>query len=368
MSGSSPSRGRNSKRTPPMRPGPVERLVAEADPTLRQLNAAEKKLAAAEARNSILRGQVDDLHEQLAEMEARQGLLDFLANCEPQPAWPLAPRTKGNAAESTAVIVFTDWHVEEKVTRASVNGLNEYDLTIAAQRIRKATENALVLLEMARSYTNIEQVVVAVLGDLITGFIHPELRESNYLPPFEAIQFVEEHLTAALNTLIKHSRCKDMLVACSYGNHGRISEKPRVSTGAVNSYEWNLYCTLAKWFNPKPIRWQVSPSYHNWVSIQGHDVRLHHGDSIRYKGGVGGLSIPANKKIAQWNKARKAYLDVFGHYHQLNRDLQFHCSGTLMGFNAYAVEIGAPYDVPSQLFLCLNRKRGLILSDPIFCT
>jgi hypothetical protein len=318
----------------------------------------------------MLRGQVDDLQRQLVEAEERQGVLDAIASFQPQPAWPIDQRVRkaNSQSDSTAIVVLTDWHCEERVTRASVNGLNEYNLVIAAARIRKATENALVMIEMARSYTRIDQIVVAVLGDLITGFIHPELRESNALPPFEAIQFAEEHLTASLSTLIKYSKCKDMVVACSYGNHGRVTEKRRIATGAANSYEWNLYSTLAKWFNPKPIRWQVSPSYHNWVKVQGRDVRLHHGDSIRYQGGVGGLDIPAKKKIAQWNKAKVADLDIFGHYHQLVRSTRFICSASLMGYNAYSIDIGAEYDEPSQTFACINRHRGLILAEPIFCT
>jgi hypothetical protein len=62
-------------------------------------------------------------------------------------------------------------------------------------------------------------------------------------------------------------------------------------------------------------------------------VRFHHGHSIRYAGGVGGIYIPTNKAIAQWNKGRHADLDVFGHFHQLRDGGNFICNGSLIGYN-----------------------------------
>ena len=95
-------------------------------------------------------------------------------------------------------------------------------------------------------------------------------------------------------------------------------------------------------------------------------LRFHHGDAIRYEGGVGGLTIPANKAIAQSNKSRTAYLDIFGHYHQMLDGGKFVSNGSLIGYNPYAIRIKASYEEPKQVFFLMERDKGKTAVYPIF--
>ena len=80
---------------------------------------------------------------------------------------------------------------------------------------------------------------------------------------------------------------------------------------------------------------------------------------------MGGIFIPANKAIAQWNKVQWADLDVFGHFHQMKDGGNFVSNGSLIGFNAYALSIKADYEHPKQAFFLIDRKRGRTITAPI---
>ena len=95
-------------------------------------------------------------------------------------------------------------------------------------------------------------------------------------------------------------------------------------------------------------------------------LRFHHGHGMKYGGGVGGIYIPINKAIAQWNKALRADLDVFGHWHQFRDGGNFICNGSIIGYNAYALRIKADYEEPKQAFFLMDKNRGKTIVAPIF--
>jgi hypothetical protein len=96
-------------------------------------------------------------------------------------------------------------------------------------------------------------------------------------------------------------------------------------------------------------------------------VRLHHGHGLNYGGGVGGLTIPVNKAISQWNKGVKANLDVFGHFHTSLNFNNFVSNGSLIGYNAYALRIKADFEKPTQSFFLVNKKHNAkSIHTPIF--
>ncbi len=303
---------------------------------------------------------------QIVNLEHRNNLLTELATRPALKAPPRQKRTKHG--EATAVLVLSDWHVEEPVYPETVNGLNEFNLEVAAKRIQQTFSKALVLLEDARHLTTISEMVVAVLGDLISGFIHDELQEGNLLAPLPATMFAAEQLESGLRVLLEHGQLDKIVIPTAYGNHGRTTPKRRISTGADNSFEHNLYLHLARRFGSEPrIEWRIGDGYHNWLDIQGYRVRFHHGDAVRFWGGVGGLTIPANKAIAQWNKSQRADFDVFGHHHQFKWDWNWLCNGSLIGYGAYSLEIKAEYQPPLQSFFVVDKGRGVTRALPIFC-
>lgn len=313
-----------------------------------------------------LKAKNEELLRQLEESEKRADLREYLRDRSPVKALKPGKRCKGGQA--TAVLIASDWHVEEEVKPETVNGKNKFTLEIARQRSRQFWQKSLMLLEDARNLTRIDEVVPALLGDFFSGHIHEELVETNALAPLPAARFACDLLEEGLRLLLRDRRIKVIKVPTSHGNHGRATKKRRHATAADTSYEYNMYLTLAERFRHEPrIVWQIGTGYHNWLTIQGHRCRFHHGDSIRYAGGVGGITIPVNKAIAAWNKTEPAAYDFFGHYHTWTHDWRWICNGSLIGYNAFAIDIKAPYQPPVQTFAVIDAERGLTRALPVFC-
>lgn len=269
---------------------------------------------------------------------------------------------------ATAILCCNDWHVEGCIKRESVDGANEFNLDIAARRINRTWQKALYLLQFARNISNIRDLVLWLGGDLINGTIHEELEESNFLGPAEAVMFVQDHVASGIDLLLKEAKVDRVTVVTSYGNHGRTTRRRRISTGYRHSWEWLAYQNLARHYRrTSKVTFQITEGYHNFLDVQGHDVRFHHGDAIRFAGGVGGVTIPLRKKIAQWNKRRPARFDILGHFHQFIDAWDSVVCGCLCGYDAYAIEIGAEFQPPTQTFAVIDRHYGKVLTAPIFC-
>lgn len=340
-------------------------LADQQGDLLRRITTLEQQLDSEKRQRKLADARTRTLQDSLAAYEVQDEVLRQLD--ERQIRGSARVRGKLIKGDSTAVLCCNDWHAEECVDPRTVNGLNEFNLDICTARINRLWDKALELLEFTRGFTTIKQLVVWLGGDMIAGAIHEELLEGNFLQPADAIEFVEQHICDGLETLRKHAAMERILVLCSHGNHGRTTAKPRVATSAGNSWEYLAYRHLQRLYErAADVDVAVSRGYHLLADIQGLKVRFHHGDGIRYQGGVGGLTIPMNKAIAQWNKSSVADYDVSGHFHAYHEDWRWTSCGCLVGYGAYALRIKAEYQPPTQTLLVFNRRFGKILSMPIF--
>lgn len=274
-------------------------------------------------------------------------------------------KKKGLDNEAVAFLVASDWHVEERVVGSSINGVNTFNEKIAKKRAERFFKNSLKLIDVSTSTTKIKKIVLALLGDFFSNEIHEELMENNTMLPTEAVMFAQSLLASGIETLLKETTC-DIVVPCSSGNHGRMTQKLRISTEAGNSLEYYMYHNLANHFKGNPrVQFQISDGYLNYMKVYGKTIRFHHGHAMRYMGGIGGIYIPVNKAIAQWNKIKHADYDVFGHFHQRRDGGNFICNGSLIGYNAYALSIKADYEEPQQAFFLVDKDRGKTIVAPI---
>jgi hypothetical protein len=159
-----------------------------------------------------------------------------------------------------------------------------------------------------------------------------------------------------------------VLVATASGNHGRSTKHPRMATENDHSFEHHLYLTMAAQERRRHVEWRIGEGYLNNINLDGFIVRAHHGHAIRFGGGVGGLTIPANKAIANWNQAQRADLDIFGHWHCFSwLPYRFVANGCLIGHNAFADRIKAEYQPPSQSLVIIDHDHGRVTKVlPIF--
>lgn len=303
----------------------------------------------------------------LAAIDAERSRADAVAGLAGIKAKKVsAPKSKRSTTPTTAILVFSDWHVEEEVDPETVSHRNSYTLDIAEARVAETMRRALRLLEHESTLAPVGRVVVAALGDFLSGDIHDDTRDVAQLPPLAATRFAGELLGGCIDMVAE--RFREVVVATCNGNHGRSTPKPRIATDHQFSYEYELYRTMQAANRHKNVSWQIGVGYHNWLDLDGFKVRLHHGQAIRSNGGIGGVSISANKAIAQWNRDKPANLDIFGHHHQFNWLFNRYVSnGSLIGWNAFANFIKAEYQPPCQSLVIVDRDRGVTKAVPIFC-
>lgn len=298
-----------------------------------------------------------------------QGQVDVIGILNGKPE-PIRIRAKGSfkkgQSQAVALMMLSDWHVEEKVNPRTVNGKNSFNPEIAEDRVKRCFQNGLRLVNMLAQDVNIDTVMVALLGDFVTNYLHDDQKETNYLPPAEAVMFAYRLLCSGIEFLLNNSKY-ELAIPCCYGNHARMTDRKRSANLVGTSLEYIIYNMLAdRYGGNSRVQFDIAEGVHLYTDVFGMRLRLHHGDRIRYQGGVGGLDIPLNKAIAQWNKIERVNFDLLGHWHQTKVDWNgFIVNGSLIGWNSYAIDLKATFEPPRQTLALFDRDRGLTVVCPI---
>jgi hypothetical protein len=210
---------------------------------------------------------------------------------------------------------------------------------------------------MARD-SKIDTIFIAALGDFFSGWIHEELLANTSLPPGEAARFVVGLWHSGIDFLLRESSYVidgEMIP----GNHGRMTKQVHHGDPTGTSLETLAYHAMLSRYDGNP-RVRIHVAEHAMVYRRFFErltVRLIHGYEVKYQGGVGGITIPLHKAIAQWDVGVRAQLTLLGHYHQFFDGGSFLCNGSLIGYNTFAQAIKARFEEARQAF-CLLHARG----------
>lgn len=315
------------------------------------------------AEKSNLKKKNIELMKLLSVRDAEKAAILMLA--EPKKPSPIKAVKGSGTSEATAVVIASDWHVEEEVLPQKVSYRNRFNLDISKMRAEQFFQNALRLIRKEQQDVEINTMVLGLLGDFISNNIHEELLENCLLRPIEAILYAQELIQAGIQFLVDNSKLK-LVIVCHSGNHGRITKKIHISTEQGNSLEYFMYHSLKNHFRDNDrVEFVIAEGYHTYLEVYDKVVRLHHGHAMSYGGGIGGLTIPVSKAISQWNITRPADYDAFGHFHQYLPHTRFTSNGSLIGFSPYAVQIKAEFQAPAQSFYLIDKKRGKTIHAPI---
>lgn len=337
-------------------------LQAEAE-RIRREGRRVAKIEELKRENAFLRGENTRVQTQLdiaLSMQERE--LDIIERVKAEGKKP---------HESAFVLLNSDWHIGETVDKASVSGRNEYNPSIAKKRVNNLIDGALWMLESWRSGRNgygwsIDTMVPWIGGDIITGMIHEDLVQTNSMSPTQEVLFAEELLCTMLEAFAKKAGVKRIVCPTSFGNHGRTTPDRRVSSAWSQSYEWMLYQQLAKRYQShKSIQIITGKDEITRLNVHGHAMRFNHGDTFKFGGGVGGITIPARKWLAKLDATEKAEVTCVGHWHQYLDLGDLLVNNSLIGWGAYAQRV-APYAPPSQVCCLIDKKYGKRMSTEIF--
>ena len=280
-------------------------------------------------------------------------------------------KPKHERADAIALAIASDWHLEEEVVKDDIHGFNEYNLGVARQRAERFFQNALRLTDIYARESTITTINLNILGDIISNWIHEELIANTLLAPADALNFALGVLSSGIDFLLRESSyiiTGDLVP----GNHGRMTKKMHIGDPTGTSGETFLYHALVARYAQQPrvqLRVAAKPIVYETL-FESFVVRKLHGYEVQYGGGVGGLSIPLNKKIMGWDKMIRASLTILGHFHQLLPGERFLTNGSLIGYNLFAQSIGAPFEEARQAFALVHARGGGCLAsvNPIWVT
>ena len=317
-----------------------------------------------------LKERVRRLNKELKSMTAAYGqkereldLLQRISGAKKAKSSKKKTKAKKKLPKAAAVLLCSDWHVEEPVDPDKVAGINEYNLDIAKQRIHRLLDGYLAKIDMHGSHHDITEAVVWLGGDLISGYIHEELMETNALSPAEAIMWLQEILIefieAVADTGLK------VRVPCSYGNHGRTQPQKKISTAAENSYEWMLYKTLEKYFAKDPrVEFEVAKGPLLYLDVLGNTLLFSHGDTVKSTA-TGPFAAVARAKKS-WDAFRRSVVACVGHWHTYHSSPTVVVNGSLIGPGSYSVHIGAAPERAQQAFFLIDAENGKCCDSPIW--
>lgn len=109
------------------------------------------------------------------------------------PDWTIDITSNGKGP-GVPTLMLSDWHWGEVVRPEMVDGVNEYNLEIASQRFKSCIERTIDLCSNHMVKPKYPGIVVALGGDMISGDIHEELRNTNDGPLMSHVFDLFDHL------------------------------------------------------------------------------------------------------------------------------------------------------------------------------
>jgi len=209
------------------------------------------------------------------------------------------------------------------------------------------------------------------LGDMISGDIHQELRETNDLQSLPAVLDLVEHEEAGIKEL-KRAFGRVYVVSVP-GNHGRTTMKPFAKQFVETNYDYLSAVMLEKQFKgDDAITFHTPLSGDAIVNVFGYRFLGTHGDRIGSSGGQGFIGPAATiargmKKLSDYYSGLGQPIDyqLMGHFHT-SLELEYGWSnGSLPGYGEFAKMFRMKPQPPSQWLLFCHPKYGVTCRWPI---
>lgn len=301
-----------------------------------------------------------------ADVERLEKVHDFLSQpLAQEPAWCYAPAKKQKQEHGTIVTMLSDLHLDEVVEPSEMLGRNAYNREIAEMRLHRFFEQVIKQATHYHQGTVYDGIVVMLGGDLVSGGIHDELRESNEGTIAETVRHWTPKIGAGLDLLA--SQFGNVHVMSVPGNHGRFTQRSRFKKRAHDNADWLISALLAERFaTDKRVTFDVPDSMDTYVTVYDKRFLLTHGDQASGGGGIGGIWPPIMRLRAR--KQANADFDwmVIGHWHQYVHSQGITVNGSLKGWDEFAFGMNFQYEAPSQAMFIVTPERGVTWPVQIF--
>lgn len=331
----------------------LRRRTFELERRLLAAGDAEKRAKDAEAR--------------VQRLEKELGILSSVGLSKP-PAWLTKPKSQKHAA--TAWLMLSDLHLDEVVEPDQVMYTNMYNRQIAVGRLERTFQNFVKVTKQNWTSISYDGAVVCLGGDIFSGDIHDELKESNEDTMLGSLDFWIDHLAAGIGQVA--DEFGKVHVPVVVGNHGRTTRKPRAKFRARSNFDWFVGRGLQRMFaSDRRVTFDVSEAADTLITCYGTRVMLTHGDQASGGGGIGGIWPPimrlnARKKARQESVGMGYDLLIMGHWHQLVMGKDFIVNGSLKGQDEYGFIENFGFEAPQQACWLITPEHGVTWTAPIF--
>lgn len=285
------------------------------------------------------------------------------------------PATKNNEdVKETLVAIWSDWHYAEIVKKEAVQGLNEYNRSIAAARVYSLVQKIIsIKSKMGRGGWRFPRLVIAANGDMVSGSIHDVEKSSDpnniILASYECARL----LALAIRDLAAHF--EEILVVGTSGNHGRLPDNRHVpQKEPTRNWDTSIYLmSMIALENVDNVSFVIPDSYMAVTEIEGHLFGQSHGHDIR-----GWMHTPIygfNRMVSSLNSIRVNQGNpinyfIFGHFHnKISVDYagaEYFCNGSLIGGTEYSVNTLGKADKPCQWLLGVHEDHGVTHRWPLY--
>ncbi len=279
------------------------------------------------------------------------------------PDWLVSPREASRGAE-TPVTIWADWHAGEVVSPGAINGVNEFNAAVLERRVRRLVERTIYLLT-DHGPGNYPGIVINLLGDFVSGALHPELAKTDDHTVIEATLKVRDLMVWGLEQML--GRYGRVFCPCASGNHARNTQRPEYKRLVYNSFDWLIYELLRRHFADRPeIVFLNNESNEAYYRVHGIRYMAVHGDMLGVKGGDGiigsiGPIMRGTMKVGKRSAAIRRDFDrlLMGHWHQPLMLPGITVANTLKGYDEFAQKaLGASPSTPSQPLWLVHPKWG----------
>lgn len=283
------------------------------------------------------------------------------------PVWIKPKRLPKSKAIATAL--FSDCHYDEVVRPETINWVNGYDRAIALKRTQNYFDN---VIRLARDYTTgaeIEGLVLGMLGDIVSGNIHEELRRTNAGDIIDTCVFWSEQIAAGIYQLLEYF--PKIFSYGVVGNHGRLDKKPSSKNKVTDNFDYLIYRMLEKEFKNVPeIEIVVSTGAAYRYTVYGTKFHVRHGDSFKGGTGIAGALSPlllGHHRLSKSEAAKGTPFDILmlGHWHQRINLAGLVVNNCLKGYDEYSEDKGFMFAPPDQSFFLVDPVYGKTQENPI---
>lgn len=233
----------------------------------------EKKVKILEEQVKDLKADRDKLLN--SEIKEEQFINEFKSRIKPIEVNKNIPKKVVTRREKEIALVLSDWHSGEVVVSEEMGGINAFNKKILFER----ADDVFKQFHDYCDAIKVNNVRVYIIGDMLGGIIHEELRNTNEETVIESLISLQEYLTKQLFEFSKrYNKTKVVIIS---GNHTRITEKPQNKKHQINNFEYIMGIMIQHNLSAqKNIEVVVPKSVFYIDNVLGKNNMLMHGDTL----------------------------------------------------------------------------------------